>query len=647
MGCRVVRQAFILAQITGRQVKTLEKRDDPVYGRLWTDQKPGVQSSASSTLQMILGIPQNDVHPVSIALTTNLESPMLQDKRLDLVVPQIKAWLDNCRLHHKTQCGNLSWSLESPRRLIEITSESELKLIDASERAKLDYVALSYCWGDGSTLANTTWRNLASRQLSFAIRDLPPTIRDALILVKRLGLKYMWIDQICIVQKSKEEAGEDWDLEGSRMHIVYGNALFTLSACSSESSTDGLFRPRKAWTYPVSPFYFEGQWLVNFDMSLGEVRARAPLSTRAWVLQEERLSPRVLYYCDQRVYWSCFVDQHMELSTSNGSRIVPSGRPYTHGSDYARLSEAQAFLGLRFDGDKIKLHREWHDLVESYCMRHMTQATDRFRAISGLAAQSLSVYVTKDNEIYGQEYLAGLWRATFAEDLAWSVDRACDPLMALTDLAPSWSWASLPLRTRIKAKEPFEKIGEFCLLEAPESSGSAKNEGLGSGAVVLEACRNGAEKRCILVRGHLQQVMNRSSMQIDWSEMRVNHDSQIRYDFSGYINQHIYARNMANGKIVIHEPNKRPMEVQLDYLCPQGSHDSGSWESDVQVALGAERDLYGLQIGKRTMLLLQPDLAHSMSGSETRLLAYRRVGLCRNILDGFFDGVESVDLELV
>ena len=185
------------------------------------------------------------------------------------------------------------------------------------------------------------------------------------------------------------------------------------------------------------PFNFDGKWLVNYDVALSEVRARAPLSIRVWTLQEERLSPKLLYYCAQRVYWSSFMNQHMEGTTSTEAQDITSGRPYTAGDDTVRLSEAQAFLRFRYDDDRANLYREWHDLVEDYCLPNMTQATDGFRATSGLAAQYLSVYVIKDNEIHGQEYLAGLWRSTFAEDLAWSVDMACDPRLTLNDLAPS------------------------------------------------------------------------------------------------------------------------------------------------------------------------------------------------------------------
>jgi hypothetical protein len=658
IACRVVRQGLLLAQITGRQVEQLEKRDDPVYVRLMSERATKAQPPKPSMLQVILGVPQAPHNSVDIALTTNVDCPMLPEKRFDVVVPQIKAWLNSCCANHEARCGNLAWSTENPRRLIEIVSDDEAKLIDASSIAKVDYVALSYCWGGGGMYGNTTWEKLPDRQNGFSIPKLPETIRDTLVLVRRLGLKYVWIDQVCIVQPDnnpKDPAnaqGEDWDLEGSRMHIVYGNALFTLNACSSEASTDGLFRARRAWTYPVSPFYLDGQWLVNFDTTLKEVRARAPLSSRAWVLQEERLSPRLLYFCGQRFYWSCSVDQHMEIETGEGTRGDHSERPLTHGGDYETLNDAQAFLAVRFEGDKAGLHREWQDLVESYCVRNMTKPTDRFRAISGLAAQYLRVHLDKDNKIWGQEYLAGLWRTTFAKDLAWSVRVAASSNGALGDIAPTWSWASLPLCTRVSLKEPFESIDEFSLLEA-NNSNAAPGAELDAGAIVLEACRRGADKKSVIIKGRIQRLMNTTFTKVDWPEIQARGGTG-EYSFAKYIDQYIYARDAHTGKMVIHEPTKRSMEAQLDYLVSPDDLDIKHLGRNVCVAAGTERDLWVLQIGKATMLVLR--LAPRSEPIGTGVISingrqkppvYRRVGICRNVRDAFFDGVEPLVAEVV
>lgn len=654
-GCRVTRQGLILSLITHRQVQQLESQDAPIYIRLWDGQESSANLPSQPVLQLCLGVPAQQSHYVDIAITTNIDRPFLSEKRFDLVIPQIRTWLDNCCVNHEAHCGNLAWSKENPRRLIQIISDSDVKLIDASSLPRLDYVALSYCWGAGGSQGNTTRRNLSPRQTGFLSQDLPDTLRDAIILVRRLGLAHLWVDQVCIVQPIYSKTGkvdvdgEDWDLEGSRMHIVYGNAFFTLSACSSEASTDGLFRPRKAWTYPVMPFHFEGQWLVNYDMTLEEVRSRAPLSARAWVLQEERLSPRLLYFCGQRFFWSCAASQRVEL-VSDTEPGGSSKKQLLHKGHHEGMSEPQAFLDVRFDGDKRKLHNEWQDLVQAYCLRNLTKSSDRFRAISGLAAQYLRVYLNKDNRFSGQEYLAGLWRASFAEDLAWSALAASHPHKALTDFAPSWSWASLPLCTRINTKPPHSPVNDFILLAEPESSTRTGGLDLDPSAIVLEACRTGSEKKRVSLQGRLQRIMTNGFQSVDWNEIQVKHGNITVYSFAKYIDQQVYAREPDTGKLVIHEPTRRSMEIQLDYSIPaKACNDTGR---NIHVPADCERDLFGLRIGQKTMLILQQSepcrSEENVAGNPRHSpKVFRRVGVCHNLRDAFFDGIEVSSLELV
>src|SRR5690606_1224898 len=54
-----------------------------------------------------------------------------------------------------------------------------------------------------------------------------------------LGIPYLWIDSLCIIQDDKP----DWNREAEHMADVYGNATVTFSADAALSSKDGLFRP--------------------------------------------------------------------------------------------------------------------------------------------------------------------------------------------------------------------------------------------------------------------------------------------------------------------------------------------------------------------------------------------------------------------
>ena len=59
-------------------------------------------------------------------------------------------------------------------------------------------------------------------------------------LCKRLELRYIWIDSLCIIQDSPE----DWDFEARRMSDVYSLALFNIAATRAKDGTVGCFARR-------------------------------------------------------------------------------------------------------------------------------------------------------------------------------------------------------------------------------------------------------------------------------------------------------------------------------------------------------------------------------------------------------------------
>ncbi|KAI0905267.1 heterokaryon incompatibility protein-domain-containing protein [Ustulina deusta] len=339
----------------------------------------------------------------------------------DRVCVEIQDWATACERH--PQCGNLNWSRKNPTRLIRILSDTQIQIIDARHVEFAQYVALSYCWGSsriGDT--RTVKANIAERKKPFPITDLRKTIQHAIDLVRRVGLRFIWVDSVCIIQDSNE----DWESEAILMAEVYSNAYFTLCSALAEHADAALIQPRDAWTYPAEPCSLGGQRLSMASLTLDELKQLATYSTRAWALQEEKLSPRILYWTPQRMYWSCATQAFTESSQLPGQRLMACDAPNT----------TQAFLRACFDG--IDLHPYWKDTVEGYTKRSLTNPEDRFPALSGLAAKY---------QFGGNKYLAGLWQQTIAEDLVWRVEVPVphNRLGEQGQSIPSWSWASLPL----------------------------------------------------------------------------------------------------------------------------------------------------------------------------------------------------------
>ncbi|TVY55546.1 hypothetical protein LCER1_G002742 [Lachnellula cervina] len=77
---------------------------------------------------------------------------------------------------------------------------------------------------------------------------LPPSFRDAVIVTRELGIRYLWIDSLCIVQDDLD----DWRKESAQMDRIYGMSFLTIIAAGASHSQGGCFVPRAIRFPPVA-----------------------------------------------------------------------------------------------------------------------------------------------------------------------------------------------------------------------------------------------------------------------------------------------------------------------------------------------------------------------------------------------------------
>ncbi|KAK5657154.1 hypothetical protein OQA88_3211 [Cercophora sp. LCS_1] len=246
----------------------------------------------------------------------------------------------------------------------------------------IEYAALSYCWGENLPLCTTT-DVLAQFTQEIPSDLMPATFADAMKITRALGIPYIWIDALCIVQ----DDSEDWQREAAVMNKVYGGCQLTIAASQSRDSATGCF--------PVLD-----QDFINQDVSFrahnrlirfyyDDVRIRPgsgnTLSARAWALQEQ----------------------------------IPREPPQTPAS-------------------ALRLRIRWEKIVENYSERLLTYERDRVPAVAGVIQSFASV-------MPNNESILGLWRATLARDMAWSRLSVRVQERGLGDPAlPSWTWLACP-----------------------------------------------------------------------------------------------------------------------------------------------------------------------------------------------------------
>ncbi|KAL2158738.1 hypothetical protein VTH06DRAFT_3929 [Thermothelomyces fergusii] len=644
--CRTLWRALLLEQITSRGVEQLRHASNqwPIYAVL------NLASSGDSELALAVKSPEAVLFSAIVHLT-NDKSAVARNSRKPTSGPRpdldaLRRVVDDCCQNHECS-SKYRWSPRNPSWLLKILPDNLVQLVEGPPDP-VDYVVLSYSWGDPEAMPAAEWarikgagtktvngRPVPERLNPFSVRKLPETMQDAIEITAALGFSYIWIDNVCIPK------GTNWNTEASLMHEVYGNSVFTLVASSSTKATDRLLFDRPAWTQRDVESLLRGAWcLHNIPMPLDRVRLESPVALRAWTLQEERLSPRIVYWTGQRWYWSCLERQAAELGEFDWAP------PPT--ADPGSRSCPQRFLELCWSGDEELLHEEWLDIVQAYTRRNLVDPMDRFLVIAGLAVRFYNAKADNGGTVVTEEYLAGLWKDDFARHLAWSVESAVDPCDNLRHIAPSWSWASLPLQVQTRTKVPFRPSAHFEFIavrrvEAAEASQKPTQTETGDSSITDPINRNrgravearGRGVKAVEVRGRLRRFISEDALDVPWDAIERKREGRSGFDFGAFPGRSIYSRNLHSGSILSKDAHSGEVVGQLDYII-RTDEEPGRHPAPY-VREGDERELVCLELGELAMLLLVPDRGADLPNS------YRRVGVAVGYTNrkGFFYGCET------
>ena len=228
----------------------------------------------------------------------------------------LRGWLNWCNERH-ADCENPQAELVTvlPTRLLDVGNPGDqdhkadiVHLICGTDATTQQYVALSHCWGqipeEEKMMFCTTQGNINQRQRGFSVSKLPKTFQDAITVTRGIGVRYLWIDSLCIIQYGDDKA--DWQIESGLMERVFSQAYCTIAATAAVDSNAGFLmrdlRVESVYAQDTSgnEFYVSND-IDDFDEDVG----KAKLNTRAWVMQEAVLSRRIIHFSANQVYWEC------------------------------------------------------------------------------------------------------------------------------------------------------------------------------------------------------------------------------------------------------------------------------------------------------------------------------------------------------
>ncbi|KAF2241001.1 HET-domain-containing protein [Trematosphaeria pertusa] len=340
----------------------------------------------------------------------------------------VKKQLEICDTSSRHDRCRASVSQQLPHRIVEITGSRSARLCVTKSGEHSEYACLSHCWGTTQPLTTTT-RTIKAYLKSILWNKIPKTFRHAITTAYNLGLKYIWIDSLCIVQDDIQ----DWRTEGGKMADIYENSYLTISAVSSSGSSGGLFG-WSHWEHRTRSISFrDTQHKIYVRKPLDHYEnpdssrerggpMKLPLLTRAWAFQELLLSPRVVHFSNDEIVWECrsSCDCECSLVQSDPFRSFNKSVFNLHSTDAGRLPS------------------EWRQLVAAYTARDLTYQKDIFPALQGLAKRLEGMRKSP--------YLAGLWQDTLVCDLLWRrhFNVRYDPQHRPVQWrATTWSWAAV------------------------------------------------------------------------------------------------------------------------------------------------------------------------------------------------------------
>ncbi|KAH7070493.1 heterokaryon incompatibility protein-domain-containing protein [Paraphoma chrysanthemicola] len=350
-----------------------------------------------------------------------------------LIFGVLRTWLRQCVDQHETCRRSLSKKM--PTRLLDLqafSDSTDIRLIHSAYTRANDYATLSYRWG-GTNSFVLNIKNRARFEWRISVRDLPRTVREAIEVCRKLSVRYLWIDALCILQDSNEDLAK----EIANMGSIYAGSLFTVAATHSIDSESGCFRARHPLKRQICvlPGSDGIQWVIEPLRTQCRQHAHGTkttlLSKRGWVFQEQILSPRTIHFTSNDIVWECREKLFCQMCVD--------GRLDGYSDANITMHEGKRVVidwdeGLEKIEQMSRLRTAWSEIVYRYTRTELTDTDDKLSALAGIAE------LISDKLGYVASW--GLWLDFFVDELQWYWPYPDTHFAEIYGCTPSWSWVS-------------------------------------------------------------------------------------------------------------------------------------------------------------------------------------------------------------
>ena len=375
------------------------------------------------------------------------------------ILQTIREWIEDCVCQHSDYCTiHRARVSRLPTRLLHIQNSGGIFHVNLCLGSEIglytSYATLSHVWGSGAPV-KLLRRNEPEFKQGIPFVTLPPTFADVFQLTDALGLSYLWIDSLCIIQDNLL----DWEAESTAMCDVYRASTINIAASASVDCKGGLFRQRNPLSVTPCVFRKSGNYCALACKSTETTPiAREPLSGRAWAVQERLLAPRTVHFTTNSVYFEC----HSRFASDIDPLYHYFARNFPLDVGYNWAADAW-LVGLRGELNKDSLFVRWMKVVEMFSVAQLTHESDKLIAISGLAQFFQSLWHN-----HNITYVAGLWSLDLGNWLTWRTKFSSrnSQRRPRNACAPSWSWASVNGPIKWPTHEHWRYNSKIYIVEA-------------------------------------------------------------------------------------------------------------------------------------------------------------------------------------